>query len=129
MALRWNLLRISAFNNTHGLLGDMTNSFAWFYLMLAIVAEVAGTTSMKLSAGFTYLQPSIFIFVFYIISFIFLTFSLRRLELGFAYAIWSGLGTMLIFVIGICFFQEHITLLKTLSLSFIIIGVIGLKQA
>ncbi|EKD71949.1 MAG: hypothetical protein ACD_46C00050G0002 [uncultured bacterium] len=107
----------------------MTNSFAWFYLMLAIVAEVAGTTSMKLSAGFTYLQPSIFIFVFYIISFIFLTFSLRRLELGFAYAIWSGLGTMLIFVIGICFFQEHITLLKTLSLSFIIIGVIGLKQA
>ncbi len=84
---------------------------------------------MKLSRGFTELEPSIFIFIFYAASLAFLTLSLKRLEIGFAYAIWSGLGTLLIFIIGICFFHEHITLLKSLSLACIIVGVIGLKQA
>jgi small multidrug resistance pump len=107
----------------------MTNSFAWFYLTLAIFTEVAGTTSMKLSQGFTHLQPSVFIFVFYGMSLGFLTLSLKRLEIGFAYAIWSGLGTLLIFIIGICFFHEPITSIKALSLACIIVGVVGLKQA
>lgn len=105
----------------------MTQSLAWFYLMLAIFAEVAGTTSMKLSHGFTHLKPSIFIFVFYVLSLIFLSKSLKRLEIGFAYAIWSGLGTLLIFCIGTLWFQEPITMLKTFSLFCIIAGVIGLK--
>lgn len=107
----------------------MTNSLAWLYLTLAICTEVAGTTSMKLSRGFTLLQPSILIFIFYAASLWFFTLSLKRLEIGFAYAIWSGLGTLLIFIIGIYFFQENITTLKVISLAGIIIGVIGLKQA
>ncbi|MFZ2314279.1 MAG: multidrug efflux SMR transporter [Gammaproteobacteria bacterium] len=107
----------------------MTQSFAWFYLMLAIFAEVAGTTSMKLSHGFANLKPSIFIFVFYLLSLVFLSMSLKRLEIGFAYAIWSGLGTLLIFFIGTLWFQEPITLLKTFSLFCIISGVLGLKSA
>jgi small multidrug resistance pump len=102
---------------------------AWIFLTLAIFTEVAGTTSMKLSAGFTQLQPSVLIFLFYALSLAFLTLSLKRLEIGFAYAIWSGLGTLLIFFIGIYFFQESFTLMKTLSLACIIAGVIGLKQA
>lgn len=102
---------------------------AWFYLLLAIFTEVAATTSMKLSDGFTQLTPSIFIFIFYIFSLAFLLLSLKRLEIGFAYAIWSGLGTLLIFFIGICFFQESVTTIKIISLFCIISGVIGLKQA
>ena len=107
----------------------MTNALAWFSLALAILTEVAGTTSMKLSNGFMELTPSIFIFIFYTISFAFLTFSLKRLEIGFAYAMWSGLGTFLIFLIGIIFFNEPVTLLKTISFIAIIVGLIGLKQA
>lgn len=107
----------------------MTNRFAWFYLTLAIFTEVAGTTSMKLSQGFTHLEPSIFIFIFYTFSLGFLTLSLKRLEIGFAYAIWSALGSLLIFMIGIYVFHEPITLIKASSLGCIIVGVIGLKQA
>lgn len=107
----------------------MTNISAWLFLTLAICTEVAGTTSMKLSHGFTYPYPSIFIFIFYGFSFAFLALSLKRLEVGFAYAVWSALGTLMIFIIGICFFHESMTLVKSLSLLFIIIGVMGLKEA
>lgn len=107
----------------------MKNSTAWFYLLIAIITEVLGITSMKLSQGFTQIIPSICIFVFYGISLCCLSISLKRLEVGFAYAIWSALGTLLIFLIGVTYFQEPFTMLKTMSLALIIIGVFGLKQA
>lgn len=107
----------------------MKNSLAWTYLLFAIFTEVAGITAMKFSHGFTHLQPSILIFLFYTASLGFLTLSLKRLEIGFAYAVWSALGTLLVFVIGVYYFQESLTLYKTLSLGFIIVGVMGLKQA
>lgn len=106
----------------------MTNAIAWFYLFVAILMEVAGITAMKLSDGFEKLQPSLFIFIFYSFSLYFLALCLKRLEIGFAYAVWSALGTLLIFVISIYFFNEPVTLLKTISLLFIIIGVMGLRQ-
>lgn len=97
------------------------------YLLLAILFEVAGTTSMKLSNGFTHLTPSIFIFVFYALSFTFLTLTLKRLDVSLAYAIWSGLGTLLIALIGVSYFNEPMSILKGISLSLIIVGVIGLR--
>jgi small multidrug resistance pump len=97
------------------------------YLLFAILLEVAGITSMKLSDGFKHLEPSIMIFVFYTLSFFFLSLSLRRLEVGLAYAIWSGLGTVLIAFIGAVFFNEPITVIKALCLGFIVVGVFGLK--
>ena len=100
---------------------------AVIYLVLAILFEVAGTTSMKLSNGFTQLLPSILIFVFYFISFGFLTLSLKRLEVSTAYAVWSGLGTLLIVLIGMLFFKESMTMIKAISLLLIILGVIGLR--
>ncbi len=106
----------------------MTNALAWFYMFMAIVFEVAGTASMKLSAGFAHLLPSILIFVFYALSFGFLSLSICRLEIGFAYAIWSAIGTVLIFIIGVFGFGEPLTVMKTISLACIIVGVIGLKQ-
>lgn len=97
------------------------------YLILAILLEVAGTTSMKLSNGFTNLVPSICIFVFYFFSFFFLTLSLKKLEVSLAYAIWAGLGTLLIVVVGVLHFNESINAVKFISLLFIIVGVVSLK--
>jgi small multidrug resistance pump len=98
-----------------------------FYLTLAILLEVAGTTSMKLAEGFTKPFPSMMIFVFYLLSFVCLTLSLKRLEISVAYAIWAGLGTSLIAIIGIFYFQEPVTLIKMSGLLLIIVGVVGLN--
>ena len=81
----------------------------WFYLAGAIVLEAAGTTSMKLSHGFTKLVPSILIFLFYAASFVALTFALKGIDVSLAYAIWSGIGTVIIATIGILYFQEPAT--------------------
>ncbi len=97
------------------------------YMLLAILFEVAGITSMKLSDGFNHFAPSICIFVFYSFSFVFLALTLKRLELGFVYAVWAGVGTSLIAVIGVVFFHEPMTLLKIVYLGMIIIGIMGLK--
>ncbi len=99
----------------------------WFYLACAILLEVAGTTSMKLSKGFTNLVPSILLFVFYVASFVALTFALRRIDVSVAYAVWSGVGTALIATIGMLYFREPVTALKLISIAFIIAGVFGLN--
>ena len=99
---------------------------AWIFLILAIALEVAGTTAMKFSDGFSKLLPSVLIFVCYALSFVALTFALKKFEMGIAYAIWAGLGTVLITVIGIMYFEESSNLLKFFSILLIMIGVIGL---
>jgi len=73
---------------------------SWLFLTLAIVLEVCGTTCMKLSEGFSRLIPSILIFVFYGFSFAAFTLALKRIDLSFAYAVWAGLGILLISTIG-----------------------------
>ena len=99
----------------------------WFYLIIAILLEVAGTTSMKVSEGFCRWLPSILIFVFYGLSFASLTLALKRIDVSVAYAIWAGLGTALITVIGIAYFKEPATLIKLISIGLIVVGVIGLN--
>lgn len=100
---------------------------AWVYLMAAILLEVAGTVSMKLSDGFTKLLPSILMGVFYLLAFTCLNFSLKQIPVSMAYAIWSGLGTAAIALIGYFAFQESLNLIKTISIILIIFGVIGLN--
>jgi small multidrug resistance pump len=100
---------------------------SWIYLVAAVVLEVSGTTSMKLSEGFTRPLPSILIFVFYGCSFFFLTLVLKRIDVSIAYALWSGLGTALIATIGILYFKEPLTLVKLASLVLIVLGVVGLN--
>jgi len=98
-----------------------------FYLLMAILFEVAAISSMKLSDGFTFVGPSISIFLFYALSFAFLALTLRRLEVSYAYAVWSGIGTLLIAIIGYFFFHEPMSAVKGISLALIITGVLGLK--
>lgn len=99
----------------------------WLFLAAAILLEVAGTVSMKLSDGFTRLIPSIMLFVFYAASFTALTFSLKKIDLSIAYTVWAGVGTALIALVGILWFREPLTLVKTVSICLIIFGVVGLN--
>ncbi len=101
------------------------------YLLLigAIVFEVMGTTCMKLSDGFDKLLPSVLIFVFYGISFVLFTLALKDLDVSMAYAIWAGLGTVLVTIIGIFYFSEPGTLIKLFSIILVIAGVVGLNLA
>jgi small multidrug resistance pump len=100
---------------------------SWFFLLLAIVSEVLGTTCMKLSAGFSRTLPSILMFLCYGISLVALTVAVRRIEISVAYAIWSGLGTVLIAGIGMLFFNEEIGMLKVASILLVVAGVVGLN--
>ncbi len=101
----------------------------WLLLACAILLEVAGTTSMKLSNGFSELIPSVLLFVFYFLAFTALTFALRTIEIGIAYAVWSGVGIALIAAIGFIYFKEPITVQKVASILLIVIGVVGLNLA
>ncbi|ETT81427.1 multidrug efflux SMR transporter [Viridibacillus sp. FSL R5-0477] len=100
----------------------------WIYLCLAIIFEVGGTTSMKLSEGFSRLYPSILMIVFYLGSFIFLTLSLKNLDVSVAYAIWSGVGIVIITLIGFFMFQEGLSTVKAVSIILILIGVVTLNM-
>jgi small multidrug resistance pump len=100
---------------------------SWLYLVLAIVLEVSGTTSMKLSQGFTKLFPTLLMFLLYGLSLSALTLALKRIDVSVAYAVWSGLGTALIATLGVLWLKEPLNTLKVVSLMLIIIGVIGLN--
>ncbi|WP_243291586.1 multidrug efflux SMR transporter [Bacillus sp. FJAT-47783] len=100
---------------------------AWILLAVTILLEVAGTISMKLSNGLTKLVPSIGIFVFYGFCFAIFALVVKKIDLSIAYAIWSGVGTMLVFVVGVLVFKESFSWIKLLSILLIIAGVIGLK--
>ncbi|MDD5647960.1 MAG: multidrug efflux SMR transporter [Dehalococcoidia bacterium] len=102
---------------------------SWILLIAAIIMEVCGTTCLKLSDGFTRWVPSVLIFVFYGVSFTLMSFAVRKLDLSLSYAIWSGVGTFLIALIGLFWFKEHFTLLKVVSMALVIAGVVGLNLA
>ena len=99
----------------------------WLLLYGAIVLEVAGTTCMKLSRGFSVLLPSVLTFAFYWASLAALTFAVKSVPLSSAYAIWSGLGTTLTAVIGFVHFKDPISTFKIISLGLVVLGVIGLN--
>ncbi|HEY7093324.1 MAG TPA: multidrug efflux SMR transporter [Ktedonobacterales bacterium] len=98
----------------------------WVFLLLAILFEIAGTTMLKLSNGFSKLLPSIAMVIFYALSFGTLSLTLKRIDVGVAYAVWSALGTALIATIGVLWFHEPVTALKIISIVAIIGGVVGL---
>jgi len=99
----------------------------WIYLILAILFEVAGTLSIKQATlGNTYFWSGI-ITVCYIISFTLIYYATQKLEIGTAYAIWAGIGTALIVILGWLIFKENMNIMKIAGVSFIILGVVLLK--
>jgi len=102
---------------------------AWILLFAAILLEVAGITSMKLSRGFSEPVPSVAVPIFYVCSAAAVILALKRLDLSVTYAIWSGVGTALAAIIGIAYFREPLTPFKMASLALVILGVVGLSLA
>lgn len=102
---------------------------SWLYLSLAILFELAGTTAMKFSAGLTRPIPIVFMAVFYGFSFLTLALALEYIDVSVAYAIWSGVGTAAIALIGFVWFKESINALKIASIALILAGVLGLELA
>lgn len=101
----------------------------WLYLVLAILFETTGTTSLKFSNGFTEIFPSISAIISYALCFFFLSLSLRTIDMSVAYAIWGALGILLISIIGMFFLHESVSALKIASILFIVFGTIGLRLA
>jgi small multidrug resistance pump len=99
----------------------------WLYLALGIVFEVLGTVCMKFAEGFSKLWPSVFVFVFYGLSLGLLVLVLEKFEVSIAYAVWASAGTALIAAIGVIFFNEPLTITKTVSILLIIAGILGLE--
>ncbi|WP_069771129.1 MULTISPECIES: multidrug efflux SMR transporter [unclassified Streptomyces] len=99
------------------------------YLTLAgaIAAEVAATTVMKYSDGFSRLWPSLLTAVGYVVSFFLLARTLRTVGIGTAYAIWAGTGTAAIALIGLALFGESLTPAKVAGILLIVAGVVVLN--
>lgn len=99
---------------------------SWWYLLIAIFFGVLGTISMKLSHGLKKWKPTLYLIIFYIISFVALTLAIRGMDVSMIYAIWSGIGTILIAIISIFIFEESMSFIKIMSITCIVIGVMGM---
>ncbi|MFF0436676.1 DMT family transporter [Streptomyces sp. NPDC004327] len=93
----------------------------------AIAAEIFATTSMKYSEGFSRLWPSLFTGAGYLVSFVLLSRALKTLQIGTAYAIWSGVGTAVVAAIGFLFLGESLGAAKIAGIVLIIAGVVALN--
>lgn len=100
---------------------------AWVVLILAGVFEIVWAYSMKLSEGFTRLTPSIITLFFMVLSFGMLAYAMRTLPLGTAYTIWTGIGAIGSFAVGIFILGEPITAVRMLAAVLIVSGLILMK--
>lgn len=97
---------------------------SYLYLAIAIIAEVIATSSLRATEEFTKPVPTFIMVVGYGLAFYFMTLALRTLPLGFTYAVWSGLGIVLISLIGVIFYDERLDLAATIGMGMIIAGVL-----
>lgn len=101
----------------------------WVLLLTAILLEICGTTCMKLSLGMTRPAPTVAMFLLYMGSLGALALALKQWDISVAYAIWSGLGTAIIAVIGILIFNESYSLLKCTGIALVIVGIVMINMA
>ena len=100
---------------------------AYLFLCLAIAVEVAGTSLIKSTDGFSRLWPSIACLAAYGVSFAFLSQAVKDVPVGVAYALWSGLGTIAIVAIGAVFLGETLSLAKIIGVALVVSGVVVLN--
>src|SRR5512134_1725785 len=96
----------------------------YLYLALAIVFEVIATSSLKTSNGFTRPLPSIIAAIGYLVTFYFLALTLRTMPIGIAYAIWSGVGILLLAAIDWLWFRQELDFPAMIGLGLVILGVV-----
>ena len=96
----------------------------WLYLFIAIVSEVVGTSALKASQGFTRLIPSLLVIGGYASAFYFLSLTLKSIPVGVAYAIWSGVGILLVSIAGFVLYRQTLELPAILGIILIVAGVV-----
>lgn len=102
---------------------------AWGVLLLAGLCEIVWTVALKYAAGFTRLVPSVVSVTFMVLSVVLLSYAMRTLPVGTAYAIWTGIGALGVALWGMFFLGEPRTALRSLCLLLIVCGIVGLKIA
>lgn len=100
---------------------------AWVLLFTAGIAEIIFALSLKFNEGFTRLWPSVATCVSGLCSFYLLMLAIKSLPLGTAYAVWTGMGAVGVAVLGVILFKESADIYRVMSISLVIIGIIGLK--
>jgi len=100
---------------------------AWIALIVAGLFEVVWAYAMKLSNGFTNLTYSVVTIVMMMASFGLLSFAMRTLPLGTAYTIWTGIGAVGAFIVGIVFLNEHLSVMRVLAAILIVSGLVLMK--
>lgn len=97
---------------------------AYLYLIVAIAAEVVGTMALKASAGLTRLGPSLLVVAGYGVSFYFFSLVLKTVSVGVAYAVWAGLGILLVTVVGVVLYRQVPDLAAVIGMGLIVAGVL-----
>ena len=105
----------------------MNVKMAWAILILAGIFEIIWAYSMKMSEGFTRLTPSVVTIVFMILSVVLLSISMRTLPLGTAYTVWTGIGAMGSFILGIMVLNEPMTAMRMIAAILIVSGLMLMK--
>jgi len=99
----------------------------YFYLFASIICEVAGTSGLKATQEFTKFWPSATVVATYCLSFYLLTLSLRSIPVGVAYAIWAGIGVVLVAIVGVVFYKQALDIPAILGILLIVSGVVALN--
>ncbi|PHQ82137.1 MAG: QacE family quaternary ammonium compound efflux SMR transporter [Thalassobium sp.] len=99
----------------------------YFYLFMAVLAETIGTSALQASQQFTRLWPSLLVIVAYAVSFYLLSLTLRFMPVGIMYALWSGLGIVLIALIGWLVFRQNLDLPAVIGMAMIIGGIVVIQ--
>lgn len=99
----------------------------WVYLAVAILSEVIATSALKASAEFTRLGPSVVVVAGYVSAFYFLSLTLKTIPVGVAYAVWSGVGIVLIAIIARVLYDQKLDLPALVGMGLIIAGVVVLN--
>lgn len=97
---------------------------AWILLSIAIAAEIFGTLSLKASDGLSKLMPSLGVLIGYATAFTLMALSLKKLDVGITYAIWSGVGIIGAAIGGVVFFDQHLSRMTMIGMAIIITGVV-----
>ncbi len=95
----------------------------WVFLSIAIISEVIATSCLKASEGFTRFWPSVVVVIGYLLAFYLLSLTLKTIPVGIAYAVWSGVGIVLIAMVGWLFLGQKLDMPAIIGLVFIITGV------
>ena len=99
----------------------------WLYLTIAIVSEVIATSALKATEGFTRWVPSLLVVVGYASAFYFLSLTLRSIPIGVAYAVWSGVGIVLVSLVGWLLYQQSLDAAALIGIGLIVAGVLVLN--